>query len=124
MKAINNKKRTLAAGVVLLGALLSWGCSQDLKAPGNITASCDTNDDGIKVQWDGVSGATYYHLEKREKGFADYGEAFGGQDTRFTDTGIDEGTTYEYRVKAKESTNSSDYAGPVEGCDGSGCSCP
>ena len=107
---------------VLLLFLLSLGCTQKLNPPGNFTASCGSTN--IDIQWDGVSGATYYHLEKRKQGFADYGEAYGGQDTSYTDSGVDDNDKYEYRVKAKEGTNSSDYAGPVEGCAGDGCSCP
>ncbi len=53
----------------------------------------------ILLDWNSVSGATQYILQRKNAG-GDFVTVYSGADSKFIDTGLTAGTSYEYRVQA------------------------
>lgn len=91
----------LAAGVLTLG-LLAAGCvsppvdtSADCAGPGNLTGQQEAGPVNV-LAWDAVDNVTGYAIYRSEGG--DYGFTSFTNETTFTDTAIEAGVAYRYRV--------------------------
>ena len=76
-----------------------------LAAPENFESTAQTND-SITLGWDQVAGAETYEVEFREAGASSWDDADCGDGSNEVDgttcvvSGLDEGTDYEFRVRA------------------------
>ena len=77
-----------------------------LDAPDNFESS-DPDDNSIVLEWDDVDDADYYEVQQREDGASSWSDASCGDggdnevdDTECIASGLDEGTDYEFRVRA------------------------
>ncbi|WP_025675161.1 fibronectin type III domain-containing protein [Paenibacillus polymyxa] len=61
-------------------------------------------EDGIDLKWNSVITATYYALERDEV------SVYNDVDTEFTDTELQAGMEYSYRISAENATGFGDYA--------------
>ncbi|GMV08207.1 MAG: hypothetical protein AMXMBFR53_44820 [Gemmatimonadota bacterium] len=104
----SNARRLFAlASAVLIGTTLS-ACSDDSPteptptapaAPSSITAT-PVGTTSISVVWNQVSGAESYEVDRAEGTGAMAAYKTGLTSTALTDTGLKEGTTYRYLVRA------------------------
>ena len=73
--------------------------------PASLTAISVTGKNQINLKWAGVSGATNYVIERRSSGSTFEPLAFvGAGQTTYSDTDINGGTNYAYRVRARNAT--------------------
>lgn len=72
-------------------------------------------EESIAVRWSPTKGAVIYDVYRKEKAENDYHLLSSTQDTRYSDTKVSTGKTYQYAVKSKDVTGkSSDFSKPVE----------
>ncbi len=76
-----------------------------LAAPGSLAAV--VGDARVSLSWGGVSGATGYKVFRRIAGAGSYTQIHSAAGTSHTDTGLNNGTTYEYVVRAYDSERES-----------------
>ncbi len=73
--------------------------------PANLRVAGTTTADSISLSWDAVPGATWYELQRNGS------RVYGGGETSFTDnSGLSSGTSYSYRVRAKNSAGFGDLS--------------
>ena len=83
-----------------------------LDAPGNVGTS-DVQRTSIAVTWDEVDDADHYEVEQRAGGGSWVDASCGGADdevdgTRCVASGLDQGTSYDFRVRAVPASSDSD----------------
>lgn len=80
-------------------------CTAD-ESISNLTAS-DSYSDKVELNWDGVSGATWYQLEKKENPADSYAEISSSDKEKsyFTDLNVESDSTYYYRITAKKDSD-------------------
>lgn len=85
-------------------------CSPKLATPGSLALTPD--DTEIDLNWADVTNATSYTVERAtDAGFVNKTLVYTGSTSAFNDTGLTNGTTYYYRVRALAADyQSSDYA--------------
>jgi fibronectin type 3 domain-containing protein len=66
---------------------------------------------GWTVEWNASLNATGYKLYRKSNLSSNWGLAYSGSSTSFTDTGLTSGVTYYYRVTATNTAGESDYSG-------------
>ena len=64
----------------------------------------------ITASWNSVSGATSYELSRATSSSGPFTIIYTGLSTSYNNTGLAAGTTYYYRVRAKDATTYSDYS--------------
>ncbi len=95
------KAYVVRGGEVLAGALSSnTSASPVLPAPSNLTAAA-AGYDSINLQWQASEGASGYDIYRYYSGVTTYEFIAQSSSTSFTDTGLDTGTRYYYRVKTR-----------------------
>lgn len=101
----------------------AFGCmvNDDLGEIRNLRATQGVYTDRVQVEWDIVSGATYYILEKKEESASSYGVATQGTMNIFEDFYATTGIKYYYRLTAKNGKDKVGPSDPVMGCAGTGC---
>lgn len=98
-----NKKYTVWDKVsVLIGDELFWGDSVLFGKPSGITA--ESYENSIRLSWDAVEGAIAYEIEQNNQIIGT------ATDTRFEHEGLNAGTIYDYRIRAKSSTLSGSWS--------------
>ena len=89
-------------------------------APGNVSASA-SGQSRIEVSWSAPKGeATGYEVEWSADGSGSWtaaDPAHSGTATRYSDTGLDAGTTRHYRVRAVNGAGSGEWSGPASATD-------
>ena len=104
-------------GVVLfMGWLAACGDSTTtpttLEAPSGVTAVA-TSETAVQVNWDQVTNAETYEVDRAE-GTGDFATvATGLTGTVYDDTGLQASTDYRYQVRAVQGTTKSDNSSPV-----------
>lgn len=111
---------------IFLFNIILWGIpactvNEDLGSINNLRASKGEYNDYIKVEWDIVSGATYYILEKKKESDSAYGVATQGTMNIFEDYEAENMVKYLFRLTAKNGEDSVGPSEPVMGCRGAGC---
>ncbi len=106
-------KRVLAAAVVLLAAFLLIGCPEDTPPPAAPTPPADPanltiafGDTQTILTWDTVVDAVEYRIYRADTAdgtLTRIAEDVKITDTSYTDTGLTNGTTYRYVVRAVSS---------------------
>ncbi|HLL89039.1 MAG TPA: fibronectin type III domain-containing protein, partial [Tepidisphaeraceae bacterium] len=81
--------------------------------PDGLTASGSTG--RVTLAWNPAAGATSYRVERQAAGGAFAEIASGVTTTGYADTAVTNGTTYTYRVRAENSTGTSDYTATASG---------
>ena len=85
-------------------------------APGNVSASA-SGESRIEVSWSAPKGeVTGYEVEWSADGSGSWtaaDPAHSGTATRYSDTGLDAGTTRHYRVRAVNDASSGEWSGPA-----------
>jgi hypothetical protein len=79
--------------------------------PAGVTATV-VSSSSVMVSWSAVAGATSYTIQRAAAGGA-FANAGTSTTTSYTDTGLNPGTEYRYRVAATTSGGTSDYSGEV-----------
>lgn len=78
-----------------------------------LTAILDVQNN-VALAWNQVTGAVRYRVDRRVSGDGQFEELVNNvEDTRFTDTSVVLGTTYEYVVVANGNGGSSEPSGVV-----------
>jgi hypothetical protein len=94
--------KSLFTGLVLAGQLLFLSCdgAEDGSGSLNLDASQGEFTDKVHLEWDGISGATVYILERNvvDRSFQD--EIWTGEKTETDDSTAEQGVQYEYQVTA------------------------
>ncbi|MEI4920467.1 fibronectin type III domain-containing protein, partial [Klebsiella pneumoniae] len=72
-------------------------------APGNFN-SVQIEENAISLGWDSVTSATYYSLNRNEESI------YEGPELRFTDSGLESGTVYNYDISASNETGTGEKA--------------
>ncbi len=72
-------------------------------APGNFN-SIQIEENAISLGWDSVTSATYYSLNRNEESI------YEGPEFRFTDSGLESGTVYNYDISASNETGTGEKA--------------
>lgn len=121
LKKINYGRSIRFILIILFVGMYSCVVNDDLGEIRNLRASQGVYNDRVLVEWDIVTGATYYILEKKEDGASNYGKATQGTMNLFEDYGISAGTKYFYRLIAKNGNDTVGPSEPVMGCAGTGC---
>ena len=67
---------------------------------------------GIKVNWNSVSGATNYEVQAKSSTSSNWTTKTTTTSLTYTDTGLTNSFTYDYRVRAKVTVNGVDVFGP------------
>jgi len=80
-----------------------------LPAPDDLTATAEGSDE-IFLDWDSVSGATSYYVYRATSSSGTYTKIATVSTSSYTDSGLKAGKTYYYKVKAHNSTGTSDYS--------------
>ncbi len=81
------------------------------------TAATDLTGISFTANWNAVSGATAYRLDVSEDNFATYVTGFENKQVTGISTevvGLDDGRTYQYRVRAVEGINISDHSNVID----------
>lgn len=55
---------------------------------------------GISIRWTPVDGAAFYNVTRKAPGESEFKLVTSSQEARFSDTQVEEGNTYEYKVSA------------------------
>lgn len=79
--------------------------SVTLSAPSNVQITDDQTEDELTIDWDEVSGAAGYYVYRSESSFSDVANATQVADVSsppFTDTGLEDGEQYYYRVTSHD----------------------
>lgn len=101
--------RTCCGGVVSDEFIVNVTTEQ-IDTPTTFVAT--PGDDSVSLNWDDVSGATGYSLERGlEADYSDAIEIYNGATSAFNNTGLTGGTLYYFRVRAYQNGFlASDYA--------------
>lgn len=83
-----------------------------LPAPAALAATAGNAQVGLS--WGAVNGATGYKLSRRVAGSGSYAQIYSGAATSYTDTGLTNGTVYEYVVRAFDGGRESVDSAPVQ----------
>jgi titin len=83
------------------------------EAPANLEATAVSSSQ-INLSWDGVDYTTGYKLERKGGGDWALLTMLGASATTFADTGLDPGTSFQYRVQARNMFGDSDYSNVAE----------
>jgi len=78
-----------------------------INAPTNVKPNYPASDSNtITISWDSVSGATGYDVYRSTTESGTYTKVDSSTSTSYTNTGLSDGTTYYYKVVAKNSSGS------------------
>jgi fibronectin type 3 domain-containing protein len=115
-------KKNLWLGILvmtLVFGMMVAGCDGEgeedrLSTPKGLTATA-LSSNSVQLNWNTVSGAKEYWLERRKGESGSFSEVFTKPTTNsYTDTGLDAETTYYYRVAAQNNNvGLGDYSSPV-----------
>ena len=84
----------------------------ELDVPQSVTA-VSASYNSIRISWDAVSGADGYTVSRLTPGTGEYSDLPATTATSVTDTGLNTGQVYYYKVKANNIAGSSAYSEPV-----------
>ena len=112
-----NAKKIIAFGGTaaipdhILQSLRETGSNSDrlLSAPTNLQAVARDSDE-IKLTWNRVSNATDYYIYRAESSSGPYERIGKTKSTSYTDRGLEAGERYYYKVRASNSSGTSDYS--------------
>lgn len=105
-------------GVLLLAGLLLTGCGDDPAAPGAVggfSVAQGYEVDAIAVSWSAASGATGYEVQRSLFGEGAYTLAGTSTTTNFTDTDVQVGENWHYRVRAVGDGGAGAWTAPIMG---------
>jgi len=92
------------------------GGYRGLPAPGGVTASQGTYSSGVRVAWNGVSGAISYRIWRSASSDSSSAVNVGEtSETAFTDTSATPGVTYYYWVQSKKWSLVGSLSGSAQG---------
>ncbi|MDZ7780848.1 MAG: fibronectin type III domain-containing protein [Gemmatimonadota bacterium] len=119
------RKRNMIPHVATLAVVALAGCGDDDPDPTGVDtapaaptiSSVSQSGNALVVSWSAVNGADAYDVQRQA---ATSGASFSDiatdvTETEYTDDGVSAGTTYNYRVIAKNSSGSSDPSDPAVG---------
>ncbi|MCO5385849.1 MAG: cell wall-binding repeat-containing protein [Desulfosporosinus sp.] len=81
----------------------------DLSAPKNLTAEAESSSE-IYLDWDSVSDASSYYVYRSASSSGTYSKIGTTTSSRYTDSDLEEDTTYYYKVKAVDGSDTSEYS--------------
>ena len=94
---IGGKEGEASPEVVIVGV-------EPMKAP-RFTGHLLTAENKISLMWDSVPSAAFYNLYRSDAGKNQFNLLSSVQDTKYTDTAVQVGKGYDYRVSAVSTTN-------------------
>ncbi|MDO0825144.1 fibronectin type III domain-containing protein [Desulfosporosinus nitroreducens] len=86
--------------------------SDELSVPDDLTATVKGSSE-IYLDWDSVSDATSYNIYRATSSLGTYTKVDAVTTTSYTDDDLSDDTTYYYKVKAVNSSGTSDYSSVV-----------
>lgn len=107
VKAVNNSG---LSGYSSMATAIASGNS--MGAPANLTAK-SLSDDEIELDWDSVSGTSYYYVYRSTSSSGTYGVIATVYDTEYTNYGLSGNTTYYYKVAAYDGSDVGNYSSAV-----------
>ncbi|EGW36943.1 fibronectin type III domain-containing protein [Desulfosporosinus sp. OT] len=95
-----------------LAQLVEGTSNSSLSVPTNFYATVESSSE-IYLDWDSVSDATAYYIYRATSSFGTYTKVDTVTTTSYTDDDLSDNTTYYYKVKAVNSSGTSDYSSAV-----------
>ncbi|KGK91517.1 cell wall-binding protein [Desulfosporosinus sp. HMP52] len=80
-----------------------------LSAPTDLTATAESSSE-IYLDWDSVSEATSYYVYRSTTSSGTYSKIGTATSSRYTDSDLEEDTTYYYKVKSVRNSKTSEYS--------------
>lgn len=102
---VGGKEGDASPEVVIMGV-------EPMKAP-KINGHLLTAENKVSLMWDSVMSAAFYNLYRSEAGKGQFNLLSSIQDTKYTDTAVQVGKGYDYRVSAVSNTNVESPRSPI-----------
>ncbi|WP_068966886.1 fibronectin type III domain-containing protein, partial [Desulfosporosinus sp. BG] len=109
VKAVNSSGTSDYSSVV---QATTSDVSYELSVPDDLTATVESSGE-INLAWDSVSDATSYYIYRATSSYGTYSKVDTVTTTNYTDNDLSDDTTYYYKVKAVNSSGTSDYSSVV-----------
>ncbi|MBF8260290.1 MAG: cellulosome anchoring protein cohesin region [Actinobacteria bacterium] len=102
---VGGKEGDASPEVVIMGV-------EPMKAP-KINGHLLTAENKVSLMWDSVMSAAFYNLYRSDAGKGQFNLLSSVQDTKYTDTAVQVGKGYDYRVSAVSNTNVESARSPI-----------